>query len=158
MPAFGQTAFGQNRNRPKKSEFGQVTFVTAFGQNRIWPELVFLVFWPCVCCVCVVCVVSSRFLVNFWCVFKIFGGCFQDFWASPPDRSLLERPLPWTAPPDPPLLDRSSRPPKISLLFFSLPPEMSSFLLSLGGLLVDFFGFLKAGTLKCARLGSLVVV
>ena len=32
MPAFGQTAFGQNRIWPKKSEFGQFVFVTSFGQ------------------------------------------------------------------------------------------------------------------------------
>ena len=41
MPAFGQTAFGQNRIWPKKSEFGQVIFVTRIWPNRIWPELVF---------------------------------------------------------------------------------------------------------------------
>ena len=38
-------------------------------------------------------------------------------------------------------------------VFFSLPPEISFFLLSLwGGLLVEFWWFLNAGTLKCARL------
>ena len=94
MPAFGQTAFGQNRIWP------ELVFqsVDRIWPNRIWPELVFLVFWlsVCVCfkilgvfkivcvCVCVLCVLcwvssivcvvcdeSSRFLVG---VFKIFDG------------------------------------------------------------------------------------
>ena len=81
----------------KKSEFGQVVFVTAFGQNlcfkvltafgQIWPELVF---WSCVCVFqdfgCVqdcVCCVSSIVCVGVCCVlcvvclvgvFKMFQG------------------------------------------------------------------------------------
>ena len=51
--------------------FGQ----TASGQNRIWPELVFLVFWPSVSVLCGV-----------WCVVCVVGGWVQDFWASPLDR------------------------------------------------------------------------
>ena len=113
----------------KKSEFGQVVFVTAFGQTAcgqfqcfsvlaefsvvvvVVPGwcLLFLV-GACWCllvvCVCVVCVVC--------------GGCVQDFGASPPD---------------PP----STGPPKSSLFFFSLPPKISFFLLSLGGVLVEFW-------------------
>ena len=73
-----------------------------------------------------------------WCVFKIFGGCLQDSWASPRD---------WTAPPP----DRPE-----FRFFFSLPPEISFFSSLSGrssrGILVVF---VKAGTLKCARLGSL---
>ena len=75
-------------------------------------------------------------LLLFVCV--VCGGCVQDFWASPPDPPLPDRPSPG--------------PPKISLFFFSLPPKISFFLLS-GGLLVEFWWcFLKTGALKCARL------
>ena len=42
--------------------------------------------------------------------------------------------------------------PKISRFFFSLPPETSLFLLSLGGLLVEFWWCLKRRALKCVRL------
>ncbi len=77
----------------------------------------------CCCCCC-----SWLFLVVAWLVpvggawwvvgvFKIFG------------------PLPRPPPPDRP----SPGPPKISLFFFTLPPEISFFLLSLGGLLVEFW-------------------
>ena len=82
--------------------------------NRIWPELVFSVFWPCVCVLCVWCVlclqdfwwVSSRFLVG---VFMIFGG-LQDVWVS--SRSASPPLLP-------PLDGPSAGPPKISLFFLS---------------------------------------
>ena len=143
MPACGQTAFGQNRIWPK-SVFQSVDRI---WPNLIWPELVFLVFWPCVCvsrfwvcsrlcvcCVCCVCVVSSRF----WWVSSRFLGVFKIFGASP------RTPSPG---PPPPLDGPSAGPPKISLFFFSLPPEISFFLLFLGGLLVEF-----------ARLGSRAVV
>ena len=70
---------------------------------------------PCVGCV--LCWVSSIVCVV-CCVFKIFGGCLQDFPSPGPPR-----------PPDRPKF-RS---------FFSLPPEISFFLLSLGGLLVEFW-------------------
>ena len=92
MPAFGQTAFGQNS--------------------------CFKLFWPCVC------------------VFKIFGGCLQDFGASPLDTS-----------------SPSAGPPKISLFFFSLPPEVSFFLPSLGGLLVEFWWCLKRQDPQMCTLG-----
>ena len=108
----------------------------------VWCCVVLGVF-NCVCCVC--CVqdfswVSSRFLVG---VFKIFGRCrflvgvFKIFgplrWTPspsagpppPPDRPSAGRPLRWMAP----LPDR----PKFRSFFFSLPPEISFFLLSLGG-------------------------
>ena len=106
MPAFGQTVFGQNRIWPNRSGPGH--FRGRIWPNRIWPELVFFVFWLCVCfkilgvfkilcvgVVYVVYVVSSRFLG----VFKIFGGCLQDFGASPLDPLPLppERPFPKTA-------------------------------------------------------------
>ena len=59
--------------------------------NHIWPELVFLMFGHvCVCVsrfwvcstLCVVCVVLGVFncVCGVCCVFKIFGGCLQDFW------------------------------------------------------------------------------
>ena len=99
----------------------------------------------CVCfvcvvlCVCVVCCVycvwwvCSRFLVG---VFKIFGGCLQDFWWVS-SRFLVGvfkiiGPLRWTLPPPPDC-------PK----FRSFPPQFSFFLLSLGGLLVEFWWCLK---------------
>ena len=48
--------------------------------------------------------------------------------------------------------------PKISLLFFLLPSDISPFLLSLGVFSWNFGGVLEAGTPKCARLGSRAVV
>ena len=58
--------------------------------SRIWPEIVFFVFWPSVC-------VSSRFLVG---VFKIFGGCLLDFGGLSAGPPLLRRSaLPRTAGP-----------------------------------------------------------
>ena len=113
------TAFGQNRIWPKKSEFGQCVFVTAFGQtelgqnwcyriwpNRIWPILVFLVFWPIVivsvvvfpgCCCCSL----LFFVAACWCLLVPVGGvCLcvcggvQDFSASPLDCLLPDRPPP----------------------------------------------------------------
>ena len=75
-----------------------------------------------------------------WCV---CGGCVQHFWACPPDPPPPDRPSPG--------------PPKISLFFSLSRPHFRSFSLlgSSRGILVVF---LKAWTLKCARLGSLVVV
>ena len=74
----------------------------------------------------------------------------------PPFRPSPGPPFPWTALP----LDRPSPgPPKISLFFFPLPPQNSFFSSLSGCLLVEFWWcFLKTGALKCARLGSLVVV
>ena len=86
---------------------------------------------------------SSRFLVG---VFKICGGCLQDFWAPPLN--------PPSAPGPPPPLALRRTTQNFALFCFSLPPEISFFLLSLGVLLVEFWRFLKAGTLKCAHLGS----
>ena len=95
--------------------------------NRIWPELVFLVLWPSVC-VCVgVCV----------CV-QDFGGCLQDFWWGSSDfwASPLDPPSPGPPPPpDRPLCRTAQH----FALFFSLPPQFSSFLLSLGGPCVQFW-------------------
>ena len=57
MPAFGETAFGQNRIWPRKSEFGQFVFVTAFGQfwcfgqNLVLSKLLSPHLLPC-CCWC----------------------------------------------------------------------------------------------------------
>ena len=48
----------------------------------------------------------------------------------------------------------SARPPKISLFFFPLPPPFRSFSVSLGVFSLNLVVFLKAGTLKCARMGS----
>ena len=116
--------------------FGQ----TAFGQNRIWPELVFLVFWTRLCCVvsvCVVCCVGCLQLCV-WCVVCcVFGGCLQDFWwVSLQDywwvSSRFLEPLRWTPP--------SAGLPQISLSFFSLSRRKCHSFFSLwGGLLVEFW-------------------
>ena len=66
---------------------------------------------------CVLCVV----------LFCLCGGCLQDFWPLP---QLCRAP-----PPDRP----SPGPPKVLPFFFSLPPEISFFLLSPGGLFVEFW-------------------
>ena len=94
--------------------------------NRIWPELVFLVFWPCVC--------VSRFWVcstHLVGVFKIFGGCLQDFWWVSSRFWVLSGPLPLRAPPLPesPSADDG---PKISL-FFSLSRHHFALFVSLWG-------------------------
>ena len=60
----------------------------------------------------------------------LVGGCVQDFWASPPDPPPPDRPSPG--------------PPKISLFFFSLMPEISFFLLSLGVFTLNFGGVFEA--------------
>ena len=158
---FGTAPLGHARIWPKTA-FGQkiriwpICFRDRIWPNRIWPELVFqsvdrnfgvLMFWPnflllllfllvvvvtgCWCllvpvgaCWCLLVPVGAC-----WCLLVVVvcvcGGCVQDFWASPPDPPPLDRPSPG--------------PPKISLFFFSLPPEISFFLLSLGGLLVEFW-------------------
>ena len=128
----------------------------AFGQNRIWqkiriwpgrfrdrigPELVFLMFWPCVCvsrfwvcsrsCVVLCCVV--------WCGVVWCGCCFTvsewgfmcGCWFQGLVWTALRTVLPGTALP----LDR----PKLRS-FFSLPPEISFFLLSLGVCSLNFGG------------------
>ena len=69
--------------------------------------LCFLFFSGCCCCCC--CCVVVCVVVCVVCVFKIVGGCLQDFWASPPASPLHPRRTAF------PL-----EPPKISLLFFSL--------------------------------------
>ena len=43
-PHLAKPNLAQNRIWPKKSEFGQVHFHDRIWPNRIWPELVFLVF------------------------------------------------------------------------------------------------------------------
>ena len=111
MPAFGQTAFGQ------------ILVFCCFGQ----------IFCCCSChCFCCFCCCCCSWLVPVggaccWCLLVVpvggcclcvCGGCVQDFGASPPDPPPPDRPSP--------------APPKISLFFFSLPPEISFFLLSLG--------------------------
>ena len=120
MATFGQTAFGQNRIWPKKVRIWPGHFRDRIWPKHIWPELVFSVFWPSVCVCCV-----FKILVG---VFKILGGCLQDFWAFPlPLLPPPERPLPRTAPsPGPPPPPDG---PKFRS-FFSLPLEISFFLLS----------------------------
>ena len=88
--------------------------------------------WCCCCCLCV-CVVCVR----------VWWGCSRFLGLSPG-----------------PHLRRTAFPldhPKFRS-FFSLPPEISFFSPSLGGLLAEFWWCLKAGTLKCARLGSRAAV
>ena len=106
-----------------------------------WPNFLLLLcvvvcgcVWLCVvvCCCVLLCVVVLVPVGACWCLLVPVGACWcllvlvrvQDFWAStqtpPPDR-----PFPG--------------PPKISLFFFSLPQKISFFLLSLGGLLVEFW-------------------
>ena len=116
MPEFGETAFGQN--------FCSLCFAQLCVCGVCCVGCL-----NCVCCVCVLCVqdfwwVSSRFLVD---VFKIFPSPDR----LPPDRPSAGPPLRWTAPPP----DR----PKSRSFFSSLPPEISFFLLSLRGLLVEFW-------------------
>ena len=64
------------------------------------------------------------------CVLCVCGVCVQDFWASPPDPPSAGPPFPWTAQ-------------NFALFFLSPSPKISFFLLSLGGLLVEFWWCLK---------------
>ena len=100
----------------------------------------------CVCCVCVVCVVCCV-LCAVCCVLCGVGACFAVSWSGVSCGVLVWTALPGTALP----LDR----PKFRS-FFPSPTTQNSFFSSLSGcLLVEILVvFLKAGTLKCARLGS----
>ena len=148
VAAFGQTAFGQNRIWPNKSEFGQVVFVTAFGQTAFGQFSCFSVLARFSG---VVVVVPCWFLVGSllvpvgacWCLLVlllcVWWVCSRFLGLSP--RTSLCR----TA--------------QNFALFFLSPAE--NFILSSlsegssRGILVVF---LKAGALKCARLGSRAVV
>ena len=137
----------------KKIRIWPICFRDRIWPNRIWPELVFQSvdrIWPTafgqfwcfnslakfsvVVVVVIVFVVVP--VVPGWCLLVPIGACWWCllvvvvcvcvvgvFWSSPLD-------LP---PPDGP----SPGPPKISLFFFSLPPEISFYLLSLG--VVEFW-------------------
>ena len=95
MPAFGQTAFGQNRIWPKKSEFGQFVFVTAFGQPAFGQfgcfnvlakiSVVVVVVVPgCCCCSWLLPVGACWCLVPVgacWCLLVVpVGGCCLCVW------------------------------------------------------------------------------
>ena len=175
MTAFGQTAFGQNRFLAQKIRNWPTVFCDRIWPERIWPKIVFWcfghvwlnVFLHLVGCVPLFCGCRVWY---FWAystflgVFNIFErvqhflGVFNSCWGvfnifAP--RTLLRRNpagprSAWTAlTPDRPKF-RS---------FFSLSRHIF-FLFSLSG--VSSRGilvvFLKAGTLKCARLGSRAVV
>ena len=115
---------------------------TDFGQNRLCVVRCVVV-WCVVCVCCVAWVLVSRFHgVGFhvWVLVSRFGL----------DRPSPGPPFPWTAL----LLDR----PKFRS-FFSLPRrKIRSFLPSLGVFSLNFGGVFEGRALKCARLGSLVVV
>ena len=89
MPAFGQTAFGQNRIWPElvfQSVLPNVCVFKILGVFKIVCVCVVCVVlgvFNCVCCVCCACCVCCVRCVCCVCVFKIFGGCLQDFgWVS----------------------------------------------------------------------------
>ena len=74
--------------------------------------------------------------------------------APPPDRPPPDRPPPDRPPPDRPPPDRP--PPKISLFFFPSPRrKIRSFLLSLGGRLVEFWWCLKRRGAQMCTFGVL---
>ena len=78
---------------------------------------------------------------------------------SPKTFVLNPEPQPLNPPLDNPPLDLpSAGPPKISLFFFPLPPQFSFFFHSLGVLPWNFVGVFEGRALKCAHLGSRVVV
>ena len=85
MTAFGQTAFGQNRIWPKKSEFGQCVFVTAFGQTEFGQFWCFSVLAKFSGVVVVIVVLFCLLLLvgACWCLLVVLvcvcGGCVQDF-------------------------------------------------------------------------------
>ena len=98
-----------------------------FGQNRLWPKPTSTCVGVCLCVlVCVLCGVGVGFTVSVW-GFQGFGLVM--FGA--PGTALPGTALPGTALP----LDR----PKFRSFFSLSPPEISFFLLSLGGLLVEFW-------------------
>ena len=85
---------------------------------------------------CKNCTVAATLLVPVgWCLLVVLVGVFKIF-------GPLPRPPPSEGP--------SLGPPKISLFFF----PFRSFCVSLGVFSLNFGGISKAGTLKCARLGS----
>ena len=184
MPAFGQTTFGQKPHLAKKSEFGQFWCFNVLAKLCCccchcfcccsWLLLLVVVCWclvvvvvpgwcllvpvgacwcllvpvgacwcllvpvgACWCLLVLVPVGGACWWLLFVCVLVCWGGgCVQDFWAPPPDRP-------------------SPGPPKFSLFFFSLPPEISFFLLSLRGLLVEFWWCLKRRDAQMCAFGVL---
>ena len=97
-------------------------------------------------------------------IFHLWFVCFEFlrniYFSYPPQDSPYAEAPPQDTPagylartpcPGPP----STGPPKISLLFFLLPPKISLFVLSLGVFSLKLVVFLKAGELQNARLGSL---
>ena len=132
MAEFGQTEFGQ-------TDFGQAFVLTDFGQTdfgqTVFGQLVMPRFsWISLVCSC-------------WCVGALVwcvcagGVCVGGSDSCRPLRRALRQ----TA------LRRTAQ--NFALFFFPLPPHCSFFLPSLGGPFVEFWWcFLKASTLKCARL------
>ena len=125
---------------------------------QLWcgPKIFEQLTWVCcvVCCVCVVCVVRCVCVWCVWCVLCVVcvvvlwccvvcrWVCVQDF------RGCVQDLLP-------PLSDLPSvGPPKMSRFFFLSRHNFHSFFPLSGGLLVEFWWCVLAGTLKCARLGS----
>ena len=103
MPAFGQTAFGPNRIWPKKSEFGQLVFVTAFVQTafgQIW--CFFFCFGQIFCCCCCSWLVPVGAC---WCLLvrACWCCCLCVWWVCSRFLGLSRRtapagpPFPWTA-------------------------------------------------------------
>ena len=133
MAVAGQN---KNRQRDKKKQTGQ-NKQQQMGQKTT-PFFFFLFFsslFISFCC-------SFPFLFFFLFFFLRFLGVTGPSPGPPPQTPLL---------PDPPPPDR----PNFSLFFFSLcHPIFALFFFLSNGLLVEFWWFLKARALKCARLGS----
>ena len=90
-------------------------------------------------------------------VLGVLAMCVSRFWVG---VFKILGPLRWRTPP-PILLRRrapSPGPPKISRFFFLSRRKFHSFFSLWGVFSLIFGGFLKAGTLKCARLGSRAVL
>ena len=119
--------------------------------------LFLVVVWCCLvllvgACWCLLVPVGACWCVGacWWCLLVVLvGGCclcvcvVDVFWSSPPDP-----------PPEGPSLDRPlDRPPKIFALFFSLPPEISFFLLSLGVFSLNFGGVFEDRDAQMCTLG-----
>ena len=101
-----------------------------------------------VCCVlCVVCVWCVCCVA--WVLVSRFHGVGFHMWVL--DWTALPGALPGTTLPGTALPGTAQN---FAFFFFLLPSEIALFLLSRGVLSWNFGGVLKAGTLKCARLGS----
>ena len=173
MADFGQTDFGQFFDR-----FWPIVVLTDFSQTNFGQFWCFGVLAKCsgvvvvvvvvlLCCGCVV--------VVLWCVVVLLPNRPQNLaWESGRGPTCcgfgivvvvvvvvvagLDFPGPPSLAKSPSTGHPSTWPPKISLFFFPFPPPFRSFCVSLGVFSLNFGGVLKAGTLKCARLGSRVVV